>query len=70
MKVRLCLDLPEDVRHVTTTRHMSRSLLEHLQIVEEDIDDIEAVVGEARPAPSLPTPASLKTLSTGRAASA
>ena len=46
MILRLSLDLPEDAAYLSITRHLSRSLLEHLRVIEEDIGDVEFVVNE------------------------
>lgn len=46
MILKLSLDLPENEAYVRITRLLGRTLLEHLQVVEKDVDDIELVVGE------------------------
>ena len=46
MLLKLSLDLPENEAYVRITRLLGRTLLEHLGVVEKDIDDIELVVGE------------------------
>jgi len=44
--LRLMLDLPEDRSNIRLTRLLGRTLLEHLKVVEQDIDDLEVVIGE------------------------
>jgi anti-sigma regulatory factor (Ser/Thr protein kinase) len=46
MILKLSLDLPENQAYIRITRLLGRALLEHLHVVEKDIDDIELVVGE------------------------
>ncbi|HEY3332281.1 MAG TPA: ATP-binding protein [Capsulimonadaceae bacterium] len=46
MILRLMLDLPEDRAYVRLTRLLGRTLLEHLKVIDQDIDDLELVVGE------------------------
>ncbi len=46
MILKLSLDLPEDGSYVQITRLLGRTLLEHLKVVEADIDDLELLVGE------------------------
>jgi anti-sigma regulatory factor (Ser/Thr protein kinase) len=46
MFLRLTLDLPEDILYVRTTRLLSRALLQDINVVKDDIDDIESIVGE------------------------
>ncbi len=46
MILKLSLELPENEAYVRITRLLGRTLLEHLQVVEKDVDDIEIVVGE------------------------
>ena len=46
MILRLSLDLPMSHAHLTLIRRLSRTTLEHLRVVEQDIADIETVVGE------------------------
>ena len=46
MILRLSLDLPEDGEFVRITRVLGRTLLEHLQVEEGDISDLELLVGE------------------------
>lgn len=46
MILKLSLELPENEAYVRITRLLGRTLLEHLQVVEKDVDDIELVVGE------------------------
>jgi serine/threonine-protein kinase RsbW len=46
MILRLSLELPQDGTYVRITRSLGRTLLEHLRVVPENIDDIELVVGE------------------------
>jgi len=46
MIMRLALDLPEEESSTAIARHLSRSLLEHLDVAPEDVDDLEYVVGE------------------------
>lgn len=46
MILRLTLDLPEEKAYVKIIRLLGRTLLEHLRAVEQDIDEVEVVVGE------------------------
>ena len=46
MIVKLCLDLPGDSQFVRVARLISRTLLDHLQVTPEPVDEIEFVVGE------------------------
>jgi anti-sigma regulatory factor (Ser/Thr protein kinase) len=46
MILKLSLDLPEDHEYIRTTRLLSRTLLEDLHVVPDDIDDIETIVAE------------------------
>ena len=46
MILRLSLELPEDLAYIRITRVLGRSLLDHLQVVETDINDVEILVGE------------------------
>src|SRR5687767_14746644 len=46
MILKLMIDLPEEQSYVRATRLVGRTLLEHLKVVEQDIDEIELVVGE------------------------
>ncbi len=46
MILRLALDLPEDKTYLAMVRHVSRNVLEHLRVVEQDIADVEFIVGE------------------------
>ena len=46
MILRLTLDLPEERAYVKIIRLLGRTLLEHLRAVEQDIDEVEVVVGE------------------------
>jgi anti-sigma regulatory factor (Ser/Thr protein kinase) len=46
MIMRLKLDLPEDLSFTVLARHLSRTLLEHLEVTVQDVDDIEYVIGE------------------------
>ncbi len=46
MILKLTLDLPEEQPYVRIMRMLSRTLLENLQTVEQDIDEIELVMGE------------------------
>lgn len=46
MILRLTLDLPEEQSYLRITRLLGRTLLEHLHAVEQDVDEIELVVGE------------------------
>jgi serine/threonine-protein kinase RsbW len=46
MILRLSLDLPEDGEFVRITRVLGRTLLEHLQVVDSDVADLELLVGE------------------------
>jgi anti-sigma regulatory factor (Ser/Thr protein kinase) len=46
MILRLSVDLPQDRSYIKIIRLLGRTLLEHLKVVEKDIDDIEIVVGE------------------------
>lgn len=46
MILKLSLDLPENEAYVRITRLLGRTLLEHLQVIEQDVEDIELVVGE------------------------
>lgn len=46
MILNLSLDLPEDGYYLRIARLLSRTLLEHLRVINRDIDDIEIVIGE------------------------
>lgn len=46
MILRLSLDLPEDKTYLPMVRHVSRSVLEYLRATEQDIGDVEFIVGE------------------------
>lgn len=46
MILKLSLDLPEGHHYIRITRLLGRTLLEHLKVVEQDIDEVEVVVGE------------------------
>lgn len=46
MILNLSLDLPEDGYYLRIARLLSRTLLEHLRVVERDIADSEIVIGE------------------------
>ncbi|HEX5324918.1 MAG TPA: ATP-binding protein [Capsulimonadaceae bacterium] len=46
MILNLSLDLPEDGYYLRIARLLSRALLANLKVIEQDIDDIEIVVGE------------------------
>ena len=46
MILKLTLDLPEEQSYLRITRLLGRTLLEHLHAAEQDIDEIELVVGE------------------------
>ncbi len=43
---RLSLDLPEDVAHLATVRHVAGDLLRSFAVSAQDIDDIKTLVGE------------------------
>jgi anti-sigma regulatory factor (Ser/Thr protein kinase) len=42
----LLLDLPDDAAHLGTVRHVAADLLRSFAVSTQDIDDIEALVGE------------------------
>ena len=46
MNIRLSLELPEDVAHVSMVRRVSREVLASYHAVNQDVDDIEVLVGE------------------------
>ncbi len=46
MILRLTLELPDDISYVRIARLLGRTLLEHLHVVGQDIDDLETLVGE------------------------
>ena len=46
MILNVSLDLPGDGVYLRVARHISRTLLEDLGVVSEDIDDLEFVLGE------------------------
>jgi serine/threonine-protein kinase RsbW len=46
MILKLTLDLPEEQAYIKITRLLGRTLLEHLRACEQDIDELELVVGE------------------------
>ncbi|HEX5323221.1 MAG TPA: ATP-binding protein [Capsulimonadaceae bacterium] len=46
MILHLSLQLPEDDAYVGIARFLGRSLLDHMHVVEEDIADVEFVIGE------------------------
>jgi len=46
MILHLSLNLPEDEAYVGIARFLGRSLLEHMRVREEDIADLEFVIGE------------------------
>ncbi len=46
MILKLSLDLPEHKSYIRITRLLGRTLLEYLGVVEQDVEDIEIVVGE------------------------
>jgi anti-sigma regulatory factor (Ser/Thr protein kinase) len=46
MILRLTLDLPEERAYIKIIRLLGRTLLEHLNVVEQDVDEIEVVAGE------------------------
>jgi len=46
MILKLTLDLPEEQAYIRITRLLGRTLLEHLNAREQDVDELELVVGE------------------------
>ena len=46
MILNLSLNLPEDGAYVRITRRLCRTLLEELKVVEDDISDLEILIGE------------------------
>ncbi len=46
MILKLTLDLPEEQSYLRITRLLGRTLLEHLHTDDQDVDEIELVVGE------------------------
>ena len=46
MILKLSVDLPQDQSYIRIIRLLGRTLLEHLKVVDKDVDDIEVVVGE------------------------
>lgn len=46
MILKLTLDLPEEQAYIRITRLLGRTLLEHLNACEQDVDELELVVGE------------------------
>lgn len=46
MILMLSLNLPDDQAHIRTTRLLSRTLMEDIQVIQTDIDDVETIVGE------------------------
>ena len=46
MILKLSMDLPEDQNYMRLTRLLGRTLLEHLQVDEKDLVDLELMLGE------------------------
>ena len=46
MILKLSMDLPEDQDYMRLTRLLGRTLLEHLQVDEQDVVDLELMLGE------------------------
>jgi len=46
MRVLLCLDLPEDVSHLSALRHAARAALASCRVPASDAADIETILGE------------------------
>jgi len=46
MILRLTLDLPEERAYIKIIRLLGRTLLEHLNVLEQDVDEVEVIVGE------------------------
>jgi anti-sigma regulatory factor (Ser/Thr protein kinase) len=46
MILQLSLSLPDDQSYIRTTRLLSRTLIEDIQVIKADIDDVETIVGE------------------------
>jgi anti-sigma regulatory factor (Ser/Thr protein kinase) len=46
VNIRLSLELPEDVAHVSMVRRVSREVLVSYHASSQDVDDIEVLVGE------------------------
>ena len=46
MILKLSLTLPDDQGYVRTTRLLSRSLMEDIQVIPADVDDVETIIGE------------------------
>jgi anti-sigma regulatory factor (Ser/Thr protein kinase) len=46
MILQLSLSLPDDESYIRTTRLLSRTLMEDIQVIKADIDDVETIVGE------------------------
>lgn len=46
MILKLSLDLPDDEKHVPVVRRLARALLRDLNVLDEDIDNVELIIGE------------------------
>ena len=46
LTVKIALDVPEEHSYIGMVRQIGRTLLEHHQVIAQDIDDLEVVVGE------------------------
>lgn len=46
MLIRLTWDLPAEASHVSLCRRTVRLLLEHSEILQDDVDDVELILGE------------------------
>jgi anti-sigma regulatory factor (Ser/Thr protein kinase) len=46
MRLRFSLDLPEDFSHLGMVRRVSRDVLASYRVTQQDIDDIEVLIGE------------------------
>lgn len=46
MLIRLTWDLPAEASHVSLCRRTVRLLLEHNEILQDDVDDVELILGE------------------------
>lgn len=46
MILNLSLNLPDDGAFLPLTRQLGRCLLEYLRVIEEDVGDVEVIVGE------------------------